>query len=283
MNDSNLLNKIFNEDMISGIARIPDGSIDLIVADPPYGLGKDYGNNSDMLEAEEHLEWCEKWINLCVPKLKETGSFYIFATWQYSPEIFSFMKKKLIMINEIIWDRRVPSMGGTTRRFSSVHDNIGWFAKSLKNYYFDLDPIRIPYDAETKKKRSRSIFVGHKWLEVGYNPKDVWSVSRLHRIHREREDHPTQKPLEIIDRMILSSSPKHGLVLDPFMGSGTTAISCIKTGRNYVGFEINKKYFKNIEGRIKKIKNETGLFEKTVSSPQIVSPVSQPIFAFGKQ
>lgn len=71
------------------------------------------------------------------------------------------------MVNEIIWDRRVPSMGGSTRKFSSVHDNIGFFVKSQKDYYFNLDPVRIPYDEETKKARTRSIFVGKKWLEMG--------------------------------------------------------------------------------------------------------------------
>lgn len=119
--------------------------------------------------------------------------------------------------------------GGTTRRFTSVHDNIGFFAVS-KAYYFDLDPVRIPYDADTKKARSRKLFEGSKWLEMGYNPKDVWSVSRLHRQHAERVDHPTQKPLEIIERMVLASCPPGGRVLDPFMGSGTTAVACARQG-----------------------------------------------------
>jgi site-specific DNA-methyltransferase (adenine-specific) len=153
------------------------------------------------------------------------------------------------MLNEIIWDRKVPSMGGSTRRYSSVHDTIGFFAVT-KDYYFDLDAIRIPYDEETKKARSRSIFVGKKWLEVGYNPKDVWSVSRLHRIHNERVDHPTQKPLEIVERMIKASCPPGGLVLDPFMGSGTTAVAARRTGRNYVGFELNSKYCEMIRARL---------------------------------
>jgi DNA modification methylase len=99
--------------------------------------------------------------------------------------------------------------------------------------------VRIPYDAETKKARSRSIFVGAKWLEVGYNPKDLWSVSRLHREHPERADHPTQKPLEIIERMLKASCPPDGVVLDLFMGSGTTAIAAKRCGRNFVGFELN--------------------------------------------
>ena len=158
------------------------------------------------------------------------------------------------MINEIIWDRKVPSMGGSIRNFTSVHDNIGFFVNS-KKYYFNIDEIRIPYDEATKKARTRSIFIGEKWLEMGYNPKDVWSNSRLHRQDPERENHPTQKPIAIIQRMIKASCPKNGIVLDPFMGSGTTAIACIINKRKYTGFEINKDYYKIIQKRIKKEKN----------------------------
>src|SRR6185369_15387647 len=149
----------------------------------------------------------------------------------------------------IIWDRRVPSMGGSTRSFSSVHDTIGFFVRR-KDYFFDLDAVRIPYDAETKKARSRSIFIGAKWLEVGYNPKDLWSVSRLHREHAERVDHPTQKPLEIIERMLKASCPPDGVVLDLFMGSGTTALAAKGSGRNFVGFELNPDYCATIRNRL---------------------------------
>ncbi len=243
--------RVINEDCLKGIAKLADASVDLVIADPPYCLGKDYGNDSDQMEPEEFLRFTEQWITAILPKLKPTGSLYIFATWQYSPEIFVFLKKHMIMLNEIIWDRRVPSMGGTTRKFSSVHDNIGFFAKN-KKYYFDIDPVRIPYDAETKKARSRSIFVGKKWLEVGYNPKDIWSISRLHRIHAEREEHPTQKPLELVERMVLASCPPGGLVVDPFGGSGTTIDACIRHGRDCVTYEINPDYCKIIKRRIER-------------------------------
>ena len=254
-----IINKIFNEDVLAGIGKIPNDSIDLIIADPPYCLGKDYGNNSDKKSPSEYLEWSKKWIDAVIPKLKNTGSFYIFLSWRYSPEIFSFIKTKLIMINEIIWDRRVPSMGGSTRRFSSVHDNIGFFVKT-KKYYFDLDAVRIPYDPKTKKARTRSIFVGKKWLEVGYNPKDVWSVPRIHAQDPERENHPTQKPLEIIERIVKASCPEEGIVLDPFMGSGTTAAACVINNRKYVGFEVNSKYCEIIEERIKKLQGKLTFF-----------------------
>ncbi len=243
------INQVFNEDVLSGIDRIPDGSIDLILTDPPYGLGKDYGNDSDKQASREYLAWTERWIDAVLPKLKANGSLYIFLTWRYSPEIFVMLKQRMTMLNEIIWDRRVPSMGGSTRSFSSVHDTIGFFSKE-KGYYFDLDAVRIPYDAATKKARSRSIFVGAKWLELGYNPKDLWSVSRLHKEDPERAEHPTQKPLEIIERMVLASCPPGGVILDPFMGSGTTAIAAKRCGRQFVGFELNAEYCQIIEERL---------------------------------
>ena len=240
---------LFNEDALAGVGQLADGAVDLVIADPPYGLGKDYGNDSDRLGAREYLAWSRRWIDAVLPKLKPNGSLYVFLTWQHSPEVFSYLKTRLIMVNEIIWDRRVPSMGGSTRKFSSVHDNVGFFAKS-RDYHFDVDAVRIPYDAETKKARSRSIFVGKKWLEEGYNPKDVWSVSRLHRQHAEREDHPTQKPLEIVERMVRASCPPGGTVLDPFMGSGTSAVAALRNGRDFIGFELNPDYFAIVEKRV---------------------------------
>jgi len=242
-------NQVWCEDALAGLARIPDGAVDLILTDPPYNLGKDYGNASDQQTVADYLRWTEQWIDAALPKLKANGSLYIFTTWRFSPEIFVMLKQRMAMMNEIIWDRRVPSMGGSVRSFSSVHDTIGFFVKR-KDYYFDLDAVRIAYDAATKKARSRSIFIGAKWLEVGYNPKDLWSVSRLHKEHPERADHPTQKPLEIIERMVKASCPPGGVVLDLFMGSGTTALAARRCGRDFVGFELNPDYCAIIEQRL---------------------------------
>jgi site-specific DNA-methyltransferase (adenine-specific) len=270
---------IENLDYCAELGAIPRESVDLIIADPPYGLGKDYGNDSDKLDADEHLAWTEHWLEASVPLLKPSGSLYIFCSWQFAPEIFSFLKRRMMMINEIVWDRRVPSMGGTTRRFSSVHDNIGLFARS-RHYYFDLDPVRIPYDAVTKKARSRKLFEGSKWLEMGYNPKDVWSVSRLHRQHGERVNHPTQKPLEIIERMVLASCPPGGTVLDPFMGSGTTAVACARHGRHFLGYEINADYCEIARQRLEALRVSTSPFEDEGFDPVSASDsVSDPASA----
>ena len=218
MND--WVNRVFCEDALDGLARIPDGSVDLILTDPPYNLGKDYGNASDQQSVADYLAWTEQWITAALPKLKANGSLYIFLTWRFSPEIFVMLKQRMTMMNEIIWDRRVPSMGGSVRSFTSVHDTIGFFV-NRKDYYFDLDAVRIAYDAETKKARSRSIFVGAKWLELGYNPKDLWSVSRLHREHPERADHPTQKPIELMRRPLRNHTVPGEVCYDPFLGSAS--------------------------------------------------------------
>jgi site-specific DNA-methyltransferase (adenine-specific) len=186
------------------------------------------------------------------------------------------LKRRLTMMNEIIWDRRVPSMGGSTRSFSSVHDTIGFFVKR-KDYYFDLDAVRIPYDAVTKKARSRSIFVGAKWLEVGYNPKDLWSVSRLHREHAERVDHPTQKPLEIIERMVKASCPPGGTVLDPFMGSGTTAVAARRLGRHFTGFELNQAYCDLLAARLAGPVQTAGKVKKSTKTKSTVVPAKSTV------
>jgi site-specific DNA-methyltransferase (adenine-specific) len=248
---------LHNEDFFAAVSRVRDASVDLVVADPPYGLGKDYGNDSDRLSGTAYLEFSRRWVDAVIPKLKPTASLYVFLTWQYSPEVFSYLKTRMLMVNEIIWDRKVPSMGGSTRKFSSVHDTIGLFAVS-KDYYFDIDSVRIAYDPETKKARTRSIFVGKKWLEIGYNPKDVWRETRLHRQDPEREDHPTQKPLKIVERMVLASSPPGGLVLDPFMGSGTTAVAALRHGRSFVGFELNRGYFAAARRRVARLERDRG-------------------------
>ena len=93
---------LFNEDFLDGVDHIEENSVDLVIADPPYGLGKDFGNDSDMMHAQAFLKWTQAWIEAVVPKLKTTGSLYIFTTWRFSPEIFSFIKTRMMMVNEIV-------------------------------------------------------------------------------------------------------------------------------------------------------------------------------------
>src|SRR5207249_5805364 len=97
---------LLNEDVFGSIGRVREASVDLVIADPPYGLGKDYGNDSDRLSGEAYLDFSRRWIDAVIPKLKPSGSLYVFLTWQYSPEVFSYLKTRLTMVNEIVWDRK---------------------------------------------------------------------------------------------------------------------------------------------------------------------------------
>ena len=138
-------------------------------------------------------------------------------------------------VGHLVYASSSSVYGANTSMPYSVHQNVD-------------HPVSLY--AATKKAMSRAIFVGAKWLELGYNPKDLWSVSRIHKENPERADHPTQKPLEIIERMLLASCPPDGIVLDLFMGSGTTAVAAKRCGRNFVGFELNSDYCDIIQTRL---------------------------------
>ena len=125
---------LHHEDFFQGVHRIAEGSVDLAIADPPYGLGKDWRQRLRPSIGRGHSSSARRWIDGGARCLRANASLYVFLTWQHSPEVFSYIKTRLIMLNEIIWDRRVPSMGGSTRKYSSVHDNIGFFVKS-RDYY----------------------------------------------------------------------------------------------------------------------------------------------------
>ena len=207
----NWVNQVYCEDAIAGLSRIPDGAIDLILTDPPYNLGKDYGNDSDQQSVEAYLAWTEQWITAALPKLKANGSLYIFLTWRFSPEIFVMLKKRMTMMNEIIWDRRVPSMGGSVRSFTSVHDTIGFFV-NRKDYYFDLDAVRIAYDAETKKARSRSIFVGWYGPQGRARPRGR-AVQR--RRHPRARDQAESLSAPDVGRPVSARDDRHGDCIKP--------------------------------------------------------------------
>ena len=110
---------LHNEDFFGGVGRIADASVDLVIADPPYGLGKDYGNDSDRRYGEDSLAFSRRWIDAVLPKLKSTGSLYVFLTWQHAPEVFSYLKTRLLMVNRLFTQSSrmlVLSMQGLTHR-----------------------------------------------------------------------------------------------------------------------------------------------------------------------
>ncbi|OHD13227.1 MAG: restriction endonuclease [Spirochaetes bacterium GWD1_27_9] len=232
--------EIINADALINLKELPNESIDLIIADPPYNLKKNYGNNSDDFTHDEYLVFSRQWLTESKRVLKKTGTIYVFMGVRYISYIYHIMEKEL-NLNFNSWITWHYTQGlGKTKGFSPRHDDILFFSKT-NEYKFNLDSIRIP------QKYYRSINNMR-----GANPGDVWQFSHVHYCNENRQDHPTQKPEGLMERMVLASSDINDNILDPFSGSGTTLRVCQQLNRNCIGIEINPDYVKSTENRLAK-------------------------------
>ena len=225
-------------DAILKLKELENNSIDLIVTDPPYNLAKDYGNDSDSKSFKDYIIFTEAWTKEVSRVLKPTGTIYVFMGFRFISYLYQILEKenKLHFCNWICW---YYTQGiGRKRGFSPRHDDILMFTKS-KDYIFNLDAVRVP------QKYYRSINNMR-----GANPGDVWEFSHVHYCQGNRQDHPTQKPEGLIERMILASSNKGDQVVDPFAGSGTTLRVCQQLKRNCLGFELNADYVELTKKRL---------------------------------
>jgi site-specific DNA-methyltransferase (adenine-specific) len=225
-------------DAIDCLSRLPRGSFDLIIADPPYNLGKDYGNNHDIKGFDEYLRFSRQWTRQCVKLLKPTGTLYVFMGFRFISYLYDILDRELgLFFNSwIVW--HYTQGMGKTRGFSPRHDDILMFTKS-KEFTFNLDDVRIPQKYYRERNNMR-----------GANPGDVWQFSHVHYCNKNRQGHPTQKPEGLMERMVLASSNINDAVLDPFSGSGTTLRVCQQLDRNGVGIEINPDYVEMIKSRL---------------------------------
>lgn len=225
-------------DCIEKMQSIENESVDLIIADPPYNVGKDYGNNSDKQNFDEYISFTKAWLNECHRVLKPNGTIYVFIGFRYISYLYQILEDNLnmVFVNWISW--HYTQGVGKTKGFSPRHDDILMFAKS-KSYTFNLDDIRIPQKYYRKINNMR-----------GANPGDVWEVSHIHYCQKNRQEHPTQKPEALIERMVLASSNINDTILDPFCGSGTTLRVCQQLDRNAIGIELNGEYVQQIKERL---------------------------------
>lgn len=220
--------------------NIKDNSIDLIIADPPYNLNKDYGNKSDSMNFEDYIQFSKNWIKESKRVLKPTGTIYIFMGFRFISYLYQILEKEnqLIFNNWICW---FYTQGiGKKKGFSPRHDDILMFTKTEK-FVFNLDDIKIPQKFYRSVNNMR-----------GANPGDVWEFSHVHYCQENRQNHPTQKPEGIIERMVLASTNENDTVLDPFSGSGTTLRVCQQLNRNCIGFELNPDYVEMTKERLTK-------------------------------
>lgn len=217
-------------DTLQCLQRIEDNSVDLIIADPPYNLGKDYGNNLDSRGFDDYLMFTRQWLHESKRILKETGTIYVFMGIRFISYLYDILERELeLSFNSWICWHYTQGLG-RTRGFSCRHDDILMFTKS-KQFHFYLDNVRVPQKYYRSRNNMR-----------GANPGDVWQFSHVHYCNENRQAHPTQKPEGLIERMVLASSTLGDLVVDPFLGSGTTARVTQQLQRRCLGIELNPDY-----------------------------------------
>ncbi len=236
--------QIFLGDALEILQDIPDESVDLIFVDPPYNIGKNFAGRRDKWETdEEYLLWCYQWIDLCINKLKSTGSFYVMTSTQFMPYFDIYIRKKMTILSRIIW--YYDSSGVQAKNYyGSMYEPILFCVKDKNNYTFNADSILV----EAKTGAKRKLIDYRKTPPQPYNtekvPGNVWDFARVRYRMEEYENHPTQKPISLLERIIKASSNEGDVVLDPFSGTFTTCFVAQQLQRRYIGIEIQEEYFK---------------------------------------
>lgn len=237
--------KIFNGDAIEVLEnKIKDNSIDLIFIDPPYNIGKDFNGRKDKWETDEaYLKWCYKWLDLCLNKLKPTGSLYVMTSTQFIPYFDLYLRDKIEILSRIVW--AYDSSGVQAKNyFGSLYEPIIFGVKDKNNYTFNSDDILV----EAKTGAKRKLIDYRKNPPQPYNtkkvPGNVWKFPRVRYRMKEYEQHPTQKPITLLERIIKASSNKGDIVLDSFSGTFTTSYVAKKLKRKSIGIEIDAEYTK---------------------------------------
>lgn len=224
--------------------EIPERSVDLVFADPPYNIGKNFNGRKDRWPSDEaYLSWCYQWLELCIAKLKPTGSLYVMTATQNMPSFDLFLRQRLTILSRIVW--AYDSSGVQARNyFGSLYEPILFCVMDKDNYTFNADDILV----EARTGATRKLIDYRKPVPTMYNskkvPGNVWNIPRVRYRMDEYENHPTQKPTALLDRIIRASSNPGDLVLDPFSGTFTTSSVAQALGRASIGIEAEEEYVK---------------------------------------
>ena len=222
--------------------KIPDESIDLVFADPPYNIGKQFGDFTDAWPSDEaYAEWCYKWIALCIKKLKATGSLYLMSSTQAIPYLDLFVRSRMTVLSRIVW--HYDSSGVQAKKyFGSLYEPILFCVKDSRAYTFNADAIRV----EARTGAQRKLIDYRKPVPTPYNttkiPGNVWYIPRVRYRMDEYEEHPSQKPEALLSRIIEASSNPGDTILDPFAGTFTTCAVAERMKRKSIGIEMQKDY-----------------------------------------
>lgn len=260
------------QDAFEFLSELEPGSVDLIVSSPPYFMGKEYDRS---LKIEDFLADHRKLAPLLTRALKDGGSL----CWQVGHHVQNGVvvpldalvysvfaaQQGMFLRNRIVWT--FGHGAHASRRFSGRHETILWFTKG-HDYYFDLDAIRVPQKYPGKrhyKGPNKGQWSGNP---KGKNPSDVWEIPNVKACHIEKTSHPCQFPVALVQRLIRALVKADGLVVDPFMGSGTSAIAAKIEGRRFAGCDMSEVYLAIANRRVEQLKKKNLKFR----------PLEQPIY-----
>lgn len=235
---------IFHGDAIEVLSQIPDESVDLIFVDPPYNIGKNFAGRKDKWKTDkDYLDWCYQWIDICIRKIKPSGSIYLMTSTQFMPYFDIYVRDKVTVMSRIVW--AYDSSGVQAKKyFGSMYEPILYCVKNKSSYTFNANDILV----EAKTGAKRKLIDYRKNPPQPYKtekvPGNVWYFPRVRYRMDEYENHPTQKPISLLERIIKASSNEGDIVLDPFCGTFTTCFVAQKLNRRFIGIEIQEDYFK---------------------------------------
>lgn len=224
--------------------EIPDGSVDLVFVDPPYNIGKKFADFHDKWPSDaEYAKWAYEWIDECIRILKPTGTMYLMTSTQAMPYFDLYVRDKLTILSRIVWS--YDSSGVQAKKYyGSMYEPILHCVKNQKSYCFNANDILV--EAKTGAKRKLIDYRGDtpKPYNTKKVPGNVWEFPRVRYRMDEYEDHPSQKPEALLERVIRASSNAGDTVLDPFSGTFTTAAVAKLLGRNSISIESQESYLK---------------------------------------
>ena len=241
---ASLVNQIACADSLSLFSTLPQRFADLLILDPPYNLNKRFGTESfSEMSLAEYEKWFEGWFVRLLPLLKPKASLYVCGDWKSSAAVQRVLDRHVVVRNRITWEREKGR--GAKSNWKNASEDI-WFATVSNDYVFNVEAVKLkrkviaPYRVDGQPKDWEDSLDGQFRLT---HPSNLWTDLTIPFWSMpENTDHPTQKPEKLLAKLLLASSREGDFVLDPFLGSGTTAVVARKLGRRFLGIEIDERY-----------------------------------------
>jgi DNA modification methylase len=281
------LDTLYNSDCIAGMGKIPEGSVDLAFADPPFNIGYKYDVYEDRMKADEYLAWSKQWGKALVRTLKPNGTFWLAIGDDFAAELKLMFQRELGLISRswVIW---YYTFGVNCKfKFSRSHTHLFHFVKDPRNFTFNTEEIRVPSARQLVYADARANSVGRlpddTWIlrpqdiPDSFTPdEDTWHVPRVCGTFKERAGwHGCQMPEKVLERVIRACSNPGDTVLDPFGGSGTTLVVAKKLDRRFIGFELSTDYAKRVQDRLKTIKAGDPITDPRATSKEKAPPTAK--------